>query len=86
MTDELSTLFLKPWCDIPGAAIEDKIDTDLCEINVLVEKDIAARVFPKMHFEATFYQMQDFWFFDTVTRVLPSFYIETGDGYDESRD
>lgn len=79
-----SILILKPWTSIPGAEEEDQVQTDLVELKVVTEKSIAEHVFEQMHFEATFYRFTDeLWFFDTVTRVLPSFYVEVSTEDDE---
>lgn len=78
--DQTSYLHLKLWANVPGAPDEDQVTTDLVELTVVIENDIAEHVFEQMHIEATFHQFTEdgLWFFEFITRVLPSYYIDVG--------
>lgn len=56
-------------------SLDDNFDGQI--VKILLEKEIAKFCYPGMILEATFFQISDdFYFLDSVSRVLPSFYVE----------
>lgn len=83
----LSRVILVPWYDIPGTDRTEDPQTKVSEMLILVENSIADIMYERLHLEADFYELTVnvgghdnlLYYMDSVTRVLPTFYVEIDD-------
>ncbi|ODQ52127.1 hypothetical protein SAICODRAFT_72068 [Saitoella complicata NRRL Y-17804] len=77
---DLGTLMLKPW-HYEGMAPQE---TSVTSLEVKLENSALEHAYIGMHIDATFHQLDNgMWYFDRVTGITPSFYIEPIDDDDE---
>ncbi|BFZ62574.1 hypothetical protein YB2330_003675 [Saitoella coloradoensis] len=76
----LGTLTLKPW-HYEGMAPQE---TSVTSLELKLENSALEHAYLSMHIDGTFHQLDNgLWYFDRVTGVTPSFYIEPADDDDE---